>query len=42
MPPLLYLGKVKTFIIGNRGSIYCVAYSLIYSVVICYLNCANY
>jgi len=41
MPPLLYLGKVKTFAIGNRGSIYCVAYSPIYSAVVYYLNYAN-
>jgi len=42
MPPFLYLGKVKTLAIGNRGSIYCVAYSPICGAVVCYLNYANY
>ena len=41
MPPLLHLGEVKTLTIGNRGSIYCVACSPIYSAVIYYLNCAD-
>jgi len=42
MPPLLRLGKVKTFTVGNGGSIYCVAYSPIYGVIIYYLNCTDY
>ena len=42
MPPPLYLGKVKTFTIGNRGSICYVAYSPIYSAVVYYLNYTNY
>jgi len=41
IPPLLYLGKVKTLTIGNGGSIYCVAYSLVYGAVIYYLNYAD-
>ena len=37
MPPPLYLGKVETLTIGNRGSIYYVAYIPVYSAVIYYL-----
>ena len=38
IPPPLYLGKVETLTIGNRGSIYYIAYSLICNTVIYYLN----
>ena len=41
MPPPLYLGKVETLAIGNRGSIYCVACSPVCSTVVYYLNCAD-
>ena len=41
MPPPLRLGKVETLTIGNRGSIYCVAYSPIYSAVVYYLDYTN-
>ena len=41
MPPPLYLGKVETLTIGNRGSICYIAYSPDYSAVVYYLNCAN-
>jgi len=42
MPPPSHLGKVETLTIGNKGSIYCVAYSPICSAVVYYLNYANH
>ena len=46
MPLPLHLGKAKTLTIGNGGSLFCVAYSLVYSsvysIVIYYLFYANY
>jgi len=42
MLPPLYLGEVKILAVGNRGSIYYVAYSPIYSAVVYYLNYADY
>jgi len=42
MPPPSHSGEVKTLTVGNGGSIYCIAYSPIYSAVVYYLNCADY
>jgi len=41
MPPPLYLGEAETLTIENRGSIYYVAYSPVYSTVVCCLNYAS-